>query len=679
MMKDQPASIHNSACVMLIPDSTVVLDSYPHGVSEWHCTLFYLGSEDDVDNYFEVSSIVGGVSEEILSKNNPVTAKVVDIITFPKGEDGIPVVFKLESPELIELNRKIVSTLKDMGIESSSKFKDYKPHITLGYTENLDDVPDFKGPFYVTFNYVNYSVSGKDNEVIMGSEQEDIKALVDTDPDPSPNAGATRLREYWIHGRGAAKIRWGSKGDWTRCVRQLEKYVGPRAKGLCQVYHKEANGYYTGDRRNKSFDLDSEFDLEQTEALLYAETLKQLDISDILDLLGDKETKGNDMDLQYKTVGVSGGMKETDEDGVIEAFVSVTGIEDNVKDIIEPGAYTKTLSIRKPKGAWSHEWSTPVSKALVIEEYMPGDERLPKTLANGDPWPDEAGGLYVKTQFNLNTQRGREAYEDVKFFGSDAEWSIGYKVSPGNATVDRETGIRHIKALDLFEFSPVLFGAASNARSLVTSVKSLFDDDEDFYKVIDEIKSEDGKPEDKVVTEPVIEEVITKSAEIPFTGTVVEKLSNLQSSIGALLDELVSPASKSHQEPEEKSIALDESVSINTWIDESNLEDNKKNEIKSAIVNLEDNFAKQDSDELHKSANSVLDLISTTLDSGEFDQKTIDNLKNVATSIGVIAEKHDSIMGVEVIPPIEEVKVEPVIESKVAVDINEWKNLNILL
>jgi hypothetical protein len=59
-----------------------------------------------------------------------------------------------------------------------------------------------------------------------------------------------QLRRYWTKGKGAAKIRWGTPGDWTRCVRQLSKYMGPRAKGYCQLRHKEVTGVYTGSRLN---------------------------------------------------------------------------------------------------------------------------------------------------------------------------------------------------------------------------------------------------------------------------------------------------------------------------------------------------------------------------------------------------------------------------------------------
>ena len=61
---------------------------------------------------------------------------------------------------------------------------------------------------------------------------------------------AEELRRYWTRGAGGAKIMWGTPGDWTRCVRNLSKYMGPRAKGYCQLRHKEMTGTYTGSRFN---------------------------------------------------------------------------------------------------------------------------------------------------------------------------------------------------------------------------------------------------------------------------------------------------------------------------------------------------------------------------------------------------------------------------------------------
>ena len=74
---------------------------------------------------------------------------------------------------------------------------------------------------------------------------------------------AEKLRRYWVHGAGAAKIRWGEKGDWSRCVRHLAKYLGIRAKGYCQLRHKEALGFYTATHakmdRKHNFSFDETF------------------------------------------------------------------------------------------------------------------------------------------------------------------------------------------------------------------------------------------------------------------------------------------------------------------------------------------------------------------------------------------------------------------------------------
>lgn len=61
---------------------------------------------------------------------------------------------------------------------------------------------------------------------------------------------ASTLRRYWGTGPGAAKIRWGTPGDWTRCTRQLHKYMGARAKGYCQLLHIRTTGVGTGSRGN---------------------------------------------------------------------------------------------------------------------------------------------------------------------------------------------------------------------------------------------------------------------------------------------------------------------------------------------------------------------------------------------------------------------------------------------
>lgn len=64
-----------------------------------------------------------------------------------------------------------------------------------------------------------------------------------TDTHPG-HGGAEELREYWTTGKGAAKIRWGSPGDFDRCVKHLEPHMPGRAEGYCNLLHKRALGIY---------------------------------------------------------------------------------------------------------------------------------------------------------------------------------------------------------------------------------------------------------------------------------------------------------------------------------------------------------------------------------------------------------------------------------------------------
>jgi hypothetical protein len=90
---------------------------------------------------------------------------------------------------------------------------------------------------------VDSSVPDKDTS----SEDEAVTAAGGLDRN---RGGAEKLRRYWLYGRGALKIRWNTPGDWTRCYRNLSKYMGPRAKGYCSLRHKEATGVWPGSKYN---------------------------------------------------------------------------------------------------------------------------------------------------------------------------------------------------------------------------------------------------------------------------------------------------------------------------------------------------------------------------------------------------------------------------------------------
>lgn len=59
---------------------------------------------------------------------------------------------------------------------------------------------------------------------------------------PSHHPGdGEHLKEFWAYGKGAAKIRWNTPGDFERCVHHLGRYVAD-PEGLCNVLHQMATG-----------------------------------------------------------------------------------------------------------------------------------------------------------------------------------------------------------------------------------------------------------------------------------------------------------------------------------------------------------------------------------------------------------------------------------------------------
>lgn len=60
------------------------------------------------------------------------------------------------------------------------------------------------------------------------------------------------LKRYWVKGKGAALIGWGTPHDFDRCVAAIteatEGKVSQRViKGICSNLHREATGTNPGD------------------------------------------------------------------------------------------------------------------------------------------------------------------------------------------------------------------------------------------------------------------------------------------------------------------------------------------------------------------------------------------------------------------------------------------------
>ena len=142
-------------------------------------------------------------------------------------------------------------------------------------------------------------------------------------------------------------------------------------------------------------------------------------------------------------------IKEIDEEtGTFTGYAAVFGNRDSYGDIIEPGAFAKTIA---DKGGafpvlWQHDPWEPIGASTVMQE----DEK----------------GLYVEAGVSMEASgKGRLAIDLLKRKAIRG-LSIGYQVVQKSI----EAGDRRLTEIKLWEFSVVTFPA--NELALVTGVKS---------------------------------------------------------------------------------------------------------------------------------------------------------------------------------------------------------------
>ena len=240
--------------------------------------------------------------------------------------------------------------------------------------------------------------------------------------------------------------------------------------------------------------------------------------------------------LQHKDLGVSGVKVLSEEEGIVEAFVSGIGNKDSVGDIIQPGAFNDSIAAMKPKGVWSHNWDRPVSKTLEIYEVEAGDSRLPQKMKTAG-----IGGLYVKTQFNLDTQDGRDAFSWVKFYDDESEWSIGYQTLDEEYDKKKKANLLH--KVKLFEYSPVLFGANPLTATVGVKVDVVSNGEESDVKI--EIQGLPEGEQKAAITAALEAAVKAELQEDATDGDVSEK--------DAVTDGAPTEEVEAHEEADEKS------------------------------------------------------------------------------------------------------------------------------
>lgn len=88
------------------------------------------------------------------------------------------------------------------------------------------------------------------NDTATASDVDSLAALEGETLTALPTLMPPQLVEYWTRGEGAAKIRWGTGGDFTRCERQLRKYIKnpQKRKGACANLHRITTGMWPNER-----------------------------------------------------------------------------------------------------------------------------------------------------------------------------------------------------------------------------------------------------------------------------------------------------------------------------------------------------------------------------------------------------------------------------------------------
>jgi uncharacterized protein len=153
-----------------------------------------------------------------------------------------------------------------------------------------------------------------------------------------------------------------------------------------------------------------------------------------------KET-GGCLELDIKTLA---------EDGTFTGYGSVFGVKDLGGDIVQSGAFTKSLKSKpasKVKMLRGHDTSEPIGVWTSIVE--------------------DAHGLKATGQLILETVKGRETHALLKAGALDG-LSIGYRTK--KETLDRKNNARLLNELELHEISIVTF--PMNPTATISRVKS---------------------------------------------------------------------------------------------------------------------------------------------------------------------------------------------------------------
>lgn len=153
--------------------------------------------------------------------------------------------------------------------------------------------------------------------------------------------------------------------------------------------------------------------------------------------------------MEHKSIPAQ--FKADDAAGTFEGYASVFGVTDSYGDVVQAGAYKKTLSERadRVKLLWNHDSAAPpIGRVLGLAE--------------------DSTGLAFRASFSA-TPRAQEVRQLI-LDGAIGEMSIGFSTIQ---SVSNDQGGRDLRELKLYEISAVNFPA--NESAVITGAKSLDD------------------------------------------------------------------------------------------------------------------------------------------------------------------------------------------------------------
>lgn len=291
-----------SGMIALIPsrdDSERLAIADGESKDQLHVTLMFLG--DDMPEWSpELREACIDQMRYVAGMYAPITADAFSINVFnPMGENPCVVLGitgdTLES--LMTSARRVAYDIR--GDSLPEQHSPWIPHITLKYMNSNNETFDIQSYIdkrmgSIVFDRIRVAFGDDIRDLPLGEELDmgvddkpeinvsmsDDVIMFEEDGTPivpnvlisldalqkeqdvnAPGGVGHNLRNYWVHGEGAAKIRWGTEGSMDRCIRYLSEYVAD-AGGLCAEYHHAATGEWP-----RGGNVPSSSDVEEFEAV----------------------------------------------------------------------------------------------------------------------------------------------------------------------------------------------------------------------------------------------------------------------------------------------------------------------------------------------------------------------------------------------------------------------------